>query len=108
MAKLTEHFSKFGPIVNIQIKFHQKQAQVEFATRGQALAAYRSPDAVLGMFCNRLCFSCHAGNRFIKVFWADKFKGSKFSGEDSKKPPVSETLTAEQIKVRPQFIGHAT
>ena len=45
---LHEHFKKFGTLVNVQVQPIEKQAKVQFATHEEAMAAYRTPEAVLG------------------------------------------------------------
>ena len=61
ITKLNEFFSKFGTIVNLQVMYEgdPEAALVQFSTHHEALAAHRSPEAVLG-------------NRFIKLFWHNK------------------------------------
>ena len=61
ITKLNEFFSKFGTIVNLQVRYggDPEAAVVQFATHSEAVAAHRSPEAVLG-------------NRFIKLFWHNK------------------------------------
>jgi len=56
IGKLSEHFSKFGHIINIEVLQSQKKAIIKFSSHLEALRAIKSPEAVLG-------------NRFIKVFW---------------------------------------
>lgn len=58
IAKLNEHFQKFGTIKNIQVcAFNDPEAAlVQFSHHSEAKAAHSCPDAVLG-------------NRFIRVFW---------------------------------------
>lgn len=58
IAKLNEHFQRFGSITNIQVcAFGDPEAAlVQFSHHTEAKAAYSCPDAVLG-------------NRFIRVFW---------------------------------------
>jgi RNA-binding protein 26 len=57
MAKLTLHFSKFGNVVNVQMRPNFKCAFVQYATEEEAKKAFHSPIPV----CN---------NRFIEVKWA--------------------------------------
>ena len=61
IASLNDYFSKFGTIVNLQIKYDNdpEGAVVQFASHPEAAAAHRCPEAVLG-------------NRFIKLFWHNK------------------------------------
>nr|NP_001071908.1 zinc finger protein [Ciona intestinalis]BAE93295.1 zinc finger protein [Ciona intestinalis] len=58
ITKLNEHFTKFGSINNIQVKFNMQpnQALIEFAHPNSARAAMRDTDAILN-------------NRFIRAFW---------------------------------------
>ena len=58
ITNLNSHFSKFGTITNLKIGYDNdlEAALIEFASNAEALAAYRSTEAVLN-------------NRFIKVFW---------------------------------------
>lgn len=58
IAKLNEHFQRFGTITNIQVcAFGDPEAAlVQFSHHTEAKAAHSCPDAVLG-------------NRFIRVFW---------------------------------------
>ncbi|KHJ89308.1 hypothetical protein OESDEN_10871 [Oesophagostomum dentatum] len=58
IAKLNEHFATFGSIVNMQVRFNGEadSALITYASRGEAMAAYKSPQPVLN-------------NRFIKVFF---------------------------------------
>lgn len=61
IASLNDYFSKFGTIVNLQIKYENdpEAAVVQFASHAEAASAHRCPEAVLG-------------NRFIKLFWHNK------------------------------------
>lgn len=58
IAKLNEHFATFGSIVNMQVRFNGEadSALISYASRHEAMAAYKSPQPVLN-------------NRFIKVFF---------------------------------------
>lgn len=58
ISHLNDHFSKFGKITNIQIRYDNdpEAAIVTFSSHAEANVAYRSTEAVLN-------------NRFIKVFW---------------------------------------
>ncbi|WKX99690.1 hypothetical protein Q1695_014509 [Nippostrongylus brasiliensis] len=58
IAKLNEHFAAFGSIVNMQVRFNGEadSALITYASRHDAMAAYKSPQPVLN-------------NRFIKVFF---------------------------------------
>lgn len=56
---LLSHFQKFGEIIDIYIPVNGEQAFVQFSKREEAEAALKAPDAVMG-------------NRFIKLFWANR------------------------------------
>ncbi|VDM56181.1 unnamed protein product [Angiostrongylus costaricensis] len=58
IAKLNEHFAAFGSIVNMQVRFNGEvdAALITYASRHEAMSAYKSPQPVLN-------------NRFIKVFF---------------------------------------
>nr|XP_006818982.1 PREDICTED: RNA-binding protein 26-like [Saccoglossus kowalevskii] len=58
IAKLNEHFSKFGTITNLQVAFDgdPEAALLQFSTREEAKKAHNCEEAVFN-------------NRFIKVFW---------------------------------------
>uniref|UniRef100_A0A914W8T4 RNA-binding protein 26 n=1 Tax=Plectus sambesii TaxID=2011161 RepID=A0A914W8T4_9BILA len=58
ITKLNEHFAQFGQITNIQVRYNAdpEAALITFATRHQAMSAYKSTAPILN-------------NRFIKVFW---------------------------------------
>lgn len=56
---LFSHFKKFGTIVDIYIPMKSEKAFVQFSSREEAEAALKAPDAVMG-------------NRFIKLFWANR------------------------------------
>ncbi|GFR89995.1 RNA-binding protein 26 [Elysia marginata] len=70
IAKLNEHFGKFGTLTNIQVKFQGDPgaALISFSTNAQAAAAYRSPEPVFN-------------NRFIKLFWHNAEKPLSLDGE---------------------------
>lgn len=78
ISTLNEFFSKFGTIVNLQVRYQgdPEAAVVQFATHGEAVAAHRCPDAVLG-------------NRFIKLFWHNK--------EQEKLDPTPEKPVVDDI-----------
>jgi len=61
ITKLNEHFSKFGTLVNLQIKHggDPGAALITFSTNAEASAAYHSSEPVLN-------------NRFVRVFWHKK------------------------------------
>ncbi|KAF3629302.1 putative trithorax group protein osa-like [Capsicum annuum] len=56
---LHSHFQKFGEVIDIYIPAKGEQAFVQFSKREEAEAALKAPDAVMG-------------NRFIKLFWANR------------------------------------
>ncbi|KAK4712604.1 hypothetical protein R3W88_007117 [Solanum pinnatisectum] len=56
---LLSHFKKFGEVIDIYIPVNGEQAFVQFSKREEAEAALKAPDAVMG-------------NRFIKLFWANR------------------------------------
>ncbi|KAI1296710.1 RNA-binding protein 26 [Halotydeus destructor] len=96
ISNLNEHFSKFGTIVNLQVKFDgdPEAALVQFTNHFEAKAAHQSTDAVLN-------------NRFIKVFWHSKDKdnrdqpqestvgadGQADNGQEESRRPVKERIT---------------
>lgn len=59
LLAITEYFQKFGRVVNVRLVPPTKpsRAFIDFASRGEAAAAMRSVDAVMG-------------NRHIKLHWA--------------------------------------
>lgn len=56
---LLAHFKKFGEVIDIYIPMNSERAFVQFSKREEAEAALRAPDAVMG-------------NRFIKLWWANR------------------------------------
>ncbi|KAH9507852.1 hypothetical protein Btru_053068 [Bulinus truncatus] len=70
IAKLNEHFGKFGSLTNIQVKYQNDPgaALISFSNNGEATAAYRSPEPVFN-------------NRFIKLFWHNPEKQVDLDGE---------------------------
>nr|XP_009612584.1 zinc finger CCCH domain-containing protein 41 [Nicotiana tomentosiformis]XP_009612592.1 zinc finger CCCH domain-containing protein 41 [Nicotiana tomentosiformis]XP_009612600.1 zinc finger CCCH domain-containing protein 41 [Nicotiana tomentosiformis]XP_009612609.1 zinc finger CCCH domain-containing protein 41 [Nicotiana tomentosiformis] len=56
---LLSHFQKFGEVIDIYIPMNGERAFVQFSKREEAEAALKAPDAVMG-------------NRFIKLFWANR------------------------------------
>merc|ERR1739838_145662 len=94
ITKLNEHFSRFGAINNIQVKYDNlpNQALIEFAHNNSAKAAHSDSSAVLS-------------NRFIKVFWFDPSKSATpyVSTMDSgKKPSVKDRLGVTPGKLTDQ------
>lgn len=77
MTKLSLHFSKFGNVVNVQMRPSFKCAYVQYATEDEAKKAFHSPIPV----CN---------NRFIEVKWA------KYDPKDPEgAPSIAEQSAAE-------------
>ncbi|KAI4389121.1 hypothetical protein MLD38_001381 [Melastoma candidum] len=56
---LFSHFKKFGEVIDIHIPSNSERAFVQFSKREEAESALLSPDAVMG-------------NRFIKLWWANR------------------------------------
>ncbi|CAA0828529.1 Zinc finger CCCH domain-containing protein 41 [Striga hermonthica] len=56
---LLSHFQKFGEVIDIYTPANSERAFVQFSKRGEAEAALKAPDAVMG-------------NRFIKLWWANR------------------------------------
>lgn len=77
MTKLSLHFSKFGNVVNVQMRPAHKCAYVQYASEEEAKKAFHSPIPV----CN---------NRFIEVKWA-RFDAKGPDGA----PPAAEQDAAE-------------
>lgn len=44
ISKLDEHFSKFGPVVNIEVLQKDKRAHVKFSSHNDAYKAFKSVD----------------------------------------------------------------
>ncbi|TMW58372.1 hypothetical protein Poli38472_009931 [Pythium oligandrum] len=72
MTKLSLHFSKFGNVVNVQMRPNYRCAYVQYTTEEEAKKAFHSPIPV----CN---------NRFIEVKWA------KYDAKDPQGAPSEET-----------------
>ncbi|RUS89195.1 hypothetical protein EGW08_003074 [Elysia chlorotica] len=87
IAKLNEHFGKFGTLTNIQVKFQGDPgaALISFSSNAQAAAAYRSPEPVFN-------------NRFIKLFWHNAEKPLSLDGERETPigGPVEDEVSAGQ------------
>ncbi|XP_013412768.2 RNA-binding protein 26-like [Lingula anatina] len=88
IAKINEHFSKFGTIVNLQVCYggDPEAALVSFASHHQANSAYRSSEPVFN-------------NRFVKVFWHNKEQqqqqsqqGPAQQGAEAQPPSVKDRL----------------
>lgn len=76
--KLSSHFSKFGEVLNVQVKAHLKKAFVKFKDPLDAQKAFDSPEAVLG-------------NRFIRISWAKRqhLNRQKHSSSSAPADPIS-------------------
>lgn len=85
IAKLNEHFSKFGTIINLQVKYEgdPEGALVSYSRNVEALNCYKCSEPVFN-------------NRFIKVFWHQK---SDTAGSQEQAP----TSTTSQV---PGVAGH--
>ncbi|DBA05054.1 TPA: hypothetical protein N0F65_000742 [Lagenidium giganteum] len=83
MTKLSLHFSKFGNVVNVQMRPQFKCAYVQYATEEEAKKAFHSPIPV----CN---------NRFIEVKWA------KYDAKDPQGAPVAEQTGGETKQEGPE------
>lgn len=79
MTKLSLHFSKFGNVVNVQMRPSFKCAYVQYASEEEAKKAFHSPIPV----CN---------NRFIEVKWA------KYDAKDPQGAPSIAEQSAEEAK----------
>ncbi|XP_013384517.1 RNA-binding protein 26 [Lingula anatina] len=87
IAKINEHFSKFGTIVNLQVCYggDPEAALVSFASHHQANSAYRSSEPVFN-------------NRFVKVFWhkeqqqQQSQQGPAQQGAEAQPPSVKDRL----------------
>ncbi|EMD41690.1 hypothetical protein CERSUDRAFT_110267 [Gelatoporia subvermispora B] len=62
LGSVNEWFKRFGTVTNVAVDAVQKKALVSFANHEEALAAWKSEDAVFG-------------NRFVKVFWHRPMEG---------------------------------
>ncbi|KAJ0412303.1 hypothetical protein ATCC90586_009493 [Pythium insidiosum] len=80
MTKLSLHFSKFGNVVNVQMRPNHRCAYVQYATEEEAKKAFHSPIPV----CN---------NRFIEVKWA-KYDARDPHGAPSEKDENSSAAAA--------------
>ncbi|XP_071951192.1 RNA-binding protein 26-like [Antedon mediterranea] len=83
ISKLSQHFERFGTIVNLQVEFggDPEAALITFATSAQARSAIGCTEAVLN-------------NRFIKVYWHNKDETKSNLGDDKgpMKLPVKERI----------------
>ncbi|TCD67536.1 hypothetical protein EIP91_012290 [Steccherinum ochraceum] len=62
LGSVNDWFSKFGTVTNVAVDANNAKALVSFSSHDEALAAWRSEDAVFG-------------NRFVKVFWHRPMEG---------------------------------
>ncbi|OCH96612.1 hypothetical protein OBBRIDRAFT_815871 [Obba rivulosa] len=62
LGSVNEWFKRFGTVTNVAVDTMQKKALVSFSNHDEALAAWKSEDAVFG-------------NRFVKVFWHRPMEG---------------------------------
>lgn len=85
ISALNEYFSKFGTIVNLQVRYQgdPEAAVVQFSSHSEASSAHRCPEAVLG-------------NRFIKLFWHNKDQ-EKQDPAPEKDTPIEENSSSRQV-----------
>jgi hypothetical protein len=57
IAEVHEYFSRFGNLIDCQVKPEMASAKLEFENHQEAMACYSSPDVIFN-------------NRFVKVFWS--------------------------------------
>ncbi|KAG6512641.1 hypothetical protein ZIOFF_030766 [Zingiber officinale] len=76
---LLSHFQKFGVVVDIYIPQNSEKAFVQFLKREEAEAALKAPDAVMG-------------NRFIKLWWANRDRALKGQKSFPPKVPPSSSI----------------
>ncbi|CCM02215.1 uncharacterized protein FIBRA_04295 [Fibroporia radiculosa] len=62
LGSVNEWFKRFGTVTNVAVDAMNAKALVSFSNHDEALAAWRSEDAVFG-------------NRFVKVFWHRPLEG---------------------------------
>ena len=62
LGSVNDWFSKFGTVTNVAVDTANAKALVSFSNHEEALAAWKSEDAVFG-------------NRFVKVFWHRPMEG---------------------------------
>ncbi|CAH3022608.1 unnamed protein product [Porites evermanni] len=87
IAKLNEHFQRFGSITNIQVcAFGDPEAAlVQFSHHSEAKAAHSCPDAVLG-------------NRFIRVFWHNPDRQQNNKDGHSNQGATASSGNTESVK----------
>lgn len=68
LGSVNEWFKRFGTVTNVAVDAVSAKALVTFANHDEALAAWKSEDAVFG-------------NRFVKVFWHRPMEGHGQAGQ---------------------------
>lgn len=68
LGSVNEWFKRFGTVTNVAVDAVTAKALVTFANHDEALAAWKSEDAVFG-------------NRFVKVFWHRPMEGHGQAGQ---------------------------
>uniref|UniRef100_A0A2C9JNN9 RRM domain-containing protein n=1 Tax=Biomphalaria glabrata TaxID=6526 RepID=A0A2C9JNN9_BIOGL len=93
IAKLNEHFGKFGSLTNIQVKYQNDPgaALISFSNNAEATAAYRSPEPVFN-------------NRFIKLFWHNPEKQVDLDG-DAEGPVITVKDDGREVQLQPTTGG---
>lgn len=87
LANLTEWFKKFGTVTNVAIDKRGAKALVTFQEHGEALAAWKSEDAVFG-------------NRFVKVFWHRPLEGQGKAGKRALEASAPQLQATEQTEAQ--------
>ncbi|KAJ0962525.1 hypothetical protein J5N97_027647 [Dioscorea zingiberensis] len=85
---LLSHFQKFGKVIDIYIPVSSEKAFVQFSKREEAEAALRAPDAVMG-------------NRFIKLWWANRDNISDDSTDANNKSQQPPDLPVSSVPSQP-------
>lgn len=92
IAQVHEYFSKFGNLVDCQVRPEMQSAKLEYENHSEAMACYSSPEVIFN-------------NRFVKVFWSsdEETAGYFLSNRSSRKPrfenqPPQSVLTPEELK----------
>lgn len=84
-------FKRFGTVTNVAVDASSSKALVSFSSNEEALAAWKSEDAVFG-------------NRFVKVFWHRPMEGQGLAGQRAlaaSAPIVASVTTREQAQTGP-------
>ena len=68
LGSVNEWFTRFGTVTNVAVDAVSAKALVTFSNHDEALAAWKSEDAVFG-------------NRFVKVFWHRPMEGHGQAGQ---------------------------